>query len=134
MKKQTWKLYCRLILENIRSPELQSCGIVCHMKFCLCKNCEEIQNQNWSNLWKLGGHMIKFGLVYGVWRHFQRYFSYIVVVSFIGRGKLSPRRKPPTCRKSLTNFMLYRVHLTMNRVRTHNFIGEIKLSYNHESQ
>jgi len=51
---------------------------------------------------------------YGVYRHFQQYFSYIVAVSFIGGGNQSTRRKPPTCRKSLTNFyhiMLYRVHL-----------------------
>jgi len=30
-------------------------------------------------------------------------FSYIVAVSFIGGG--STWRKPPTCRKSLTNFI-----------------------------
>jgi len=38
-----------------------------------------------------------------------------MAVSFIGGGNLSTRRKPLTCRKSLTNFyhiMLYRVHLT----------------------
>ena len=40
-----------------------------------------------------------FGLVYGV----QQYFSNITVVSFIGGGNRSTRRKPPTCRKSLTN-------------------------------
>jgi hypothetical protein len=44
--------------------------------------------------------------------HFQQYFSYIVAVSFIGGGN---RGKPPTCRKSLPNFitpsMLHRVHL-----------------------
>jgi hypothetical protein len=40
---------------------------------------------------------------YGVKRHFQQYFSYIVAVSFIGGGNRSTRRKPPTCRKSLTN-------------------------------
>jgi hypothetical protein len=45
------------------------------------------------------------GLVYGVWRHFQQYFSYIVAVSFIGEGNRSTRRKPPTCRKSLTKFI-----------------------------
>ena len=41
-------------------------------------------------------------LVYGVWRHFQRYFSYIVEASFICGGNRSMWRKPPTCRKSLT--------------------------------
>jgi hypothetical protein len=43
-------------------------------------------------------------LVYGVLQHFQQYFSYIVAVSFIGGGNRSTRRKPPTCRKLLTNF------------------------------
>ena len=33
----------------------------------------------------------------------QQYFSYIVAVSFIGGGNQNTRRKPPTCRKSLTN-------------------------------
>ena len=32
-------------------------------------------------------------------------FSYIVVVSFIGGGNRSTRRKPPFCRKSFTNFI-----------------------------
>ena len=32
------------------------------------------------------------------------YFSYIMEVSFISGGNWSTRRKPPTCRKSLTNF------------------------------
>jgi hypothetical protein len=41
----------------------------------------------------------------GVLRHFQQYFSYTVVVSFIGGGKWRTRRKPPTCHKSLTNFI-----------------------------
>jgi hypothetical protein len=36
---------------------------------------------------------------------FQQYFSYIVAVSFIGGGNWSTLEKPPTCRKSLTNFI-----------------------------
>jgi len=35
----------------------------------------------------------------------SKYFSYMVAVSFIGGGNRSTRRKPPTCRKSLTNFI-----------------------------
>jgi hypothetical protein len=45
------------------------------------------------------------GLVYGVKRHFQQHFSYIVAVSFIGGGNRITRRKPPTCLKSPTNFI-----------------------------
>jgi hypothetical protein len=32
-------------------------------------------------------------------------YLYIVVVSFTGEGNRSTQRKPPTCRKSLTNFI-----------------------------
>ena len=35
----------------------------------------------------------------------NKYFSYIVVVCFIGGGNRWTSRKPPTCRKSLTNFI-----------------------------
>jgi len=38
---------------------------------------------------------------------FQQYFSYIVAVSFIGGGNQRTRRKPPTCRKSLTNLITW---------------------------
>jgi hypothetical protein len=37
-------------------------------------------------------------------RILQQYFSYIVVVSFIGGGNHNTQRKPPTCRMSLTNY------------------------------
>ena len=41
-------------------------------------------------------------LVYGVYRHFQQYFSYIVVVSLIGGGNW---RNPQICGESLTNLI-----------------------------
>ena len=63
------------------------------------------------------------GLRVMVFNALQQYFSYIVEVSFIGGVNQSTRRKPPTFRKSLTNFitMLYRVHLAMGGIQTHNF-------------
>ena len=48
----------------------------------------------------------QFGLTYGDWRHFQQYFSYNVVVSFIGGGNQSTQKKIQTCCKSLTNLYL----------------------------
>jgi hypothetical protein len=71
---------------------------------------------------------------YGGQRHFQQYFSYIVTVeSFIGGGN---RRTPPTCRKSLTNFITCWVHLacagfehTTLVVISTDWIGSCKSSY-----
>ena len=39
------------------------------------------------------------------YHHVQQYFSYIVVGSFIVGWNRSTQRKPPTCRRSLTNFI-----------------------------
>ena len=47
-----------------------------------------ILKQDSPHLWILGGEG------YGVLRHFQQYFSYIVTVSFIGGGTWSTLRKP----------------------------------------
>jgi hypothetical protein len=47
------------------------------------------------------------GWGYGVQHHCQHYFSFIVAVSFNSGGNRNTRRKPPTCRKSLTNFITY---------------------------
>ena len=44
---------------------------------------------------------------YGVKCHFQKYFSYIVAVSFVDGGNQSNQRKPPTSHKLLTNFITY---------------------------
>jgi len=54
--------------------------------------------------------------VIGVKHHFQQYFSYIVVVSFIGGRNRNTQRKPPTCRKSITH-----LQLANSGIRTHNF-------------
>jgi hypothetical protein len=43
--------------------------------------------------------------IIGVSRHFQQYFSYIVAISFIGGWNRRTRRKPPTSRKSLEDFI-----------------------------
>ena len=51
---------------------------------------------------------IIFRFMVGLWcLTTQQYFSYIVAISFVGGGNQSIRRKPPTCHKSLTNFITY---------------------------
>ena len=42
-----------------------------------------------------------FDVVYGVYRHFQQYFSYIAAVNFISGGNRNTWRKPLICRTSL---------------------------------
>jgi hypothetical protein len=81
--------------------------------------CLKIQSNNVRVMYQ-SSYMV--WLAYGVQRHFQQYFNYIVEVSFIGGGNRSARRKPPTCRKSLIHYhiMLYRI----SGIRTHIVIGD----------
>jgi hypothetical protein len=57
----------------------------------------------WINFTVVEKEYLSYG--YGVSRHFQQYFSYIVVVSFISGGSRRTRREPPTMAKQLVNFI-----------------------------
>ena len=43
--------------------------------------------------------------IFGVYCHFQQYFSYIMATSFSGGRSWSTRREPPTMGKQLVNFI-----------------------------
>jgi hypothetical protein len=43
--------------------------------------------------------------MYVIKRHFQQYFSYIMVTSFSGGGSRGTQREPPTMGKQLVNFI-----------------------------
>ena len=47
--------------------------------------------------------MIFFHLIFGVWRHFQQYASYIMATSFSGGKSRNTQREPPTIGKQLVN-------------------------------
>jgi len=44
-------------------------------------------------------------LIFGDYRHFEQYFSYITATSFSGGGSRSTLREPPTMGKQLVIFI-----------------------------
>jgi hypothetical protein len=69
--------------------------------FCTCSICAD--NLPWPDtflLYTVTDRNITFSGT-----HVTSHVSHIVAVNFIDRGNRSTRRKPPTCRKSLTNCM-----------------------------
>ena len=56
----------------------------------------------------------------------QQYFSYIMTVSFIGEGKPEYMEKitdPPQVADKVHHIKLFRVHLVMSGIQTHNYSG-----------
>ena len=69
-------------------------------------------------------------LNFGVQRHFQQYFSYVIATSFSGGGSRSTWREPPTLGKQLVKLyhLWLRVECTLfcnlqSWVRTHAILG-----------
>ena len=101
-----WKTVSHNVVSN--TPDLS--GIRTHNTFChistllesWCKLNVDIPSMLYFHLisFALYQHLVGFGL----WCLTQ-YFSYIMAVSFINEWNRSTRRKPPTYRKSLTNFI-----------------------------
>ena len=57
--------------------------------------------------------------MYGVSRHLQFYFSYIMSVSFIGGGK---KHRPWQINDKLYQIIFYLVLLAITVIRTHNLL------------
>jgi hypothetical protein len=60
-------------------------------------------------------------LIFGVERHFQQYFIYIMATSFSGGRSRSIGREPPTMGKQLVNFIseVHPFYNLQSRDRTH---------------
>ena len=46
-------------------------------------------------------------MIFGAYRYFQQYFSYITATRFSGGRSWSTQKKPPTMGKQLVNFITF---------------------------
>ena len=81
---------------------------ICEVLYSLCTENrldDDDENTNVFGQEKLEFHLNLNVLNFGVYRHFQQYFSYIMATSFSGGGSRSTQREPPTLEKQLVNFI-----------------------------
>jgi hypothetical protein len=60
---------------------------------------------NLQSLTQTPAALVDLILIFGILRHFQQYFSYIMATSFSGGRSRSTRREPPPMGKQLVSFI-----------------------------
>ena len=98
----------KCFIDNHHVTRLNKCLLTTIKRLILVNN--QSQYSKFNFLWSIFSASLKRSIenkslllfIDASWSYCQQYFSNILVVSFIGGGT---QRKPPTCHKSLTNFI-----------------------------
>jgi hypothetical protein len=109
--------YCVLILDYLTKRSFELLTLDCTLYLCHILNnphlfqggniCLKIEMSSKVHIQILHKDWTYFDwLIFGVWHHFQQYFSYIIVTSFSGGRSRSTQREPPTMGKQLVSFFL----------------------------